>query len=127
MDDSGYLFLCDRASDMILVGGANVYPAEVEGALEQHPAVSSACVVGVPDDEYGNVVWALVSVTSPVSDDDLRSHMTERLAPYKCPRRFERVAETLRDDTGKMRRSAVRADLLGRLADADRLDTSPKS
>lgn len=125
LDDEGYLFLCDRADDMILVGGANVYPAEVEGALESHPAVRSACVVGVPDEEYGNIVWAIVDASGDVSDDELRAHLAELLAPYKRPRRFDRVTTPLRDDTGKMRRSARRAELLARLGGTGEPPVSP--
>jgi bile acid-coenzyme A ligase len=115
MDADGFLFLCDRATDMILVGGANVYPAEVEGALELHPDVISACVIGLPDDEYGNVVHAIVSLRRPLDDDALHAHLAQLLAPYKRPRSFERVTEPLRDDTGKMRRSAFRADRVARV------------
>jgi bile acid-coenzyme A ligase len=107
-DEDGYLYLADRASDMILVGGANVYPAEIEAALLEHPAVLSACVIGVPDDEYGNVVHAVVEVGEPVGDDDLRAHLAGRLVPYKQPRSFVRSDTPLRDDTGKMRRRAIR-------------------
>lgn len=117
LDDEGYLFLCDRATDMILVGGANVYPAEVEGALEQHRAVESACVVGLPDEEYGNVTCAVLHLTEPVSDEQLTAHLSGLLAPYKWPRRFERVDQPLRDDTGKVRRGAVRAAVIERLSE----------
>ncbi|MGH8918958.1 MAG: AMP-binding protein [Actinomycetes bacterium] len=107
-DHDDYLYLADRAADMVLVGGANVYPAEIEAALLEHPAVLSACVIGVPDDEYGNLLHALVEVGEPVSDDDLHAHLASRLVPYKQPRRFVRSDTPLRDDTGKMRRTAIR-------------------
>jgi bile acid-coenzyme A ligase len=107
-DEDGYLYLADRATDMILVGGANVYPAEVEAALEEHPAVLGACVIGLPDEDYGNVVHAIVEVRGDVTDDDLRSHLGGRLVSYKLPRTFERTDEPLRDDAGKVRRSALR-------------------
>ncbi|HUE61401.1 MAG TPA: AMP-binding protein [Acidimicrobiales bacterium] len=107
-DADGYLYLTDRQTDMILVGGANVYPAEVEAALEEHPSVLSACVIGLPDDDYGNVVHAIVETREDVSDDELRSHLETRLVAYKRPRSFERSAQPLRDDAGKVRRSALR-------------------
>lgn len=107
-DADGYLYLSDRQTDMILVGGANVYPAEVEAAIEEHPAVLSACVIGLPDDDYGNVVHAIVETREEVSDDELRSHLETRLVAYKRPRSFERSAQPLRDDAGKVRRSALR-------------------
>jgi bile acid-coenzyme A ligase len=112
LDEDGYLYLTDRLSDMILVGGANVYPAEVEAALDEHPQVRSSCVIGLPDEELGSAVHAIVQVPAEVSDDDLRSWLVERLAPYKIPRTFERTEQFLRDDAGKVRRSALRAERL---------------
>jgi bile acid-coenzyme A ligase len=110
VDADGYLYLSDRSADMILVGGANVYPAEVESALEEHPAVQSAVVIGLADDDLGKRPHALVHLTTAVSDDDLRAHLAERLVRYKIPRSFERVEAPLRDDAGKVRRSALAAE-----------------
>ena len=110
IDADGYLFLSDRSADMILVGGSNVYPAEVESALEEHPAVGSAVVIGLADDDLGKRPHALVHATADVTDDDLRAHLAERLVRYKIPRSFERVAEPLRDDAGKVRRSALASE-----------------
>ena len=112
LDQDGYLYLTDRLNDMILVGGANVYPAEVEAALDEHPEVRSSCVIGLPHEELGNTVHAIVQVPSSVTDEDLRAHLAERLAPYKIPRSFERTDDYLRDDAGKVRRSALRAERL---------------
>jgi bile acid-coenzyme A ligase len=114
LDADGYLYLTDRQADMILVGGSNVYPAEIEGALEEHPAVRSAAVIGLPDDDLGSVPHAIVQTgdDTPVTDEELHTHLAERLAPYKLPRSFERVDEPLRDDAGKIRRSALRAERL---------------
>ena len=109
LDEEGYLYLADRREDMILVGGANVYPAEVEAALESHPSVRSSAVIGLPDEDLGNVVHALVEVAAPVTDDELGAHVRQRLAPYKIPSSFERSPDPLRDDAGKVRRSALRA------------------
>ncbi|MGY6501890.1 MAG: AMP-binding protein [Acidimicrobiales bacterium] len=108
IDADGYLYLADRMSDMILTGGSNVYPAEVEAALDEHPAVQSCAVVGVPDEEMGNVVHAVIQVGDDVTDDDLRAHLAERLVRYKIPRSFERVDGPVRDDAGKVRRSELR-------------------
>jgi len=119
-DEDGYLYLADRQTDMILVGGANVYPAEVESALDEHPAVLSSCVIGLPDDDYGNVVHALVEIRGEVTDDELRAHLAERLVGYKLPRTFERSPEPLRDDAGKVRRSALRAARLEPSAETSR-------
>jgi bile acid-coenzyme A ligase len=107
-DEDGYLYLADRRSDMILVGGANVFPAEVEAALDTHPAVLSSCVIGLPDEDYGNRVHAIVQTAREVTDEELRAFLAERLVTYKQPRTFERATEPLRDDAGKVRRSALR-------------------
>ncbi len=112
MDADGYLYLNDRMTDMVLVGGSNVYPAEVEAALDEHPSVLSSCVIGLPDDDLGNRLHAIVELGGEVSDDDLRAWCSERLTKYKVPRSFERVDHPLRDDTAKVRRSQLRADRL---------------
>ena len=105
LDDDGYLYLGDRKSDMILTGGANVYPAEVESALQEHPAVRSCAVVGVPDDDLGRVVHAVVEADAEtVTADELRAYLGERLVRYKVPRTFAFVDTPLRDDAGKVRR-----------------------
>ena len=109
VDRDGYLYLTDRTSDMILVGGANVYPAEVEAALAEHPAVLTCAVIGLPDDDLGNTVHAIVQVAEPVTEVDLREHLRGRLVSYKVPRTVEFSDTSLRDDAGKMRRGALRA------------------
>ena len=112
IDGDGFVFLADRRTDMILVGGANVYPAEIEGALEEHPKVHSACVIGLPDDDLGNRVHAIIQADADLDQTELEAHLAERLLPYKRPRSFERAAEPLRDDAGKVRRSQLRAERL---------------
>ena len=107
-DEEGYLYLADRRNDMILVGGANIYPAEVEAALEEHPLVQSSAVIGLPDEDLGNRVHAIVQPRSGLTIDDLERHLSERLVLYKRPRSIEFVNENLRDDAGKVRRSALR-------------------
>jgi bile acid-coenzyme A ligase len=107
LDADGYLYLADREADMLLVGGSNVYPAEVEAALAEHPAVVDSCVIGIAHTDLGQVPHALVHLSEDVSDDALRQHLAERLSPYKHPRSFERVDRPLRDDAGKVRRSAL--------------------
>lgn len=109
-DADGYLYLGDRKQDMILVGGANVYPAEIESALDEHPDVQSSCVIGLPDDEYGNRIHAIVQSSVELDADVLLPHLRERLVPYKLPRSFERVSHPLRDDAGKARRTQLRAE-----------------
>lgn len=107
-DPDGYLYLTDREADMILVGGANVYPAEIEAALEQHPRVLSSCVIGLPDEDLGNVLHAIIQADGGITDDELLAHLRTRLVTYKLPRSFEYVTDPLRGDDGKMRRSALR-------------------
>ncbi|CAB4689486.1 MAG: AMP-binding protein [Actinobacteria bacterium] len=109
IDADGYVFLTDRDSDMILVGGSNVYPAEVEAAIDEHPSVLSCCVIGLPEPDLGAVPHAIVHASRPVSDEELVAFVRERLSPYKLPRSFEYVDESVRDDAGKVRRSALRA------------------
>ena len=78
-DADGYLYLADRRTDMILVGGANVYPAEIEAALDEHPLVASSAVIGLPHDELGNQVHAIVQPRAGLDLDDLQKHLAERL------------------------------------------------
>lgn len=112
LDADGYLYITDRDSDMILVGGVNVYPAEVEAALDEHPDVLSSCVIGLPHDDLGSVPHALVQLARSVSDDALLEHLATRVAKQKLPRSFERVDHALRDDAGKVRRTALRDERL---------------
>jgi bile acid-coenzyme A ligase len=109
VDEDGYLYLGDRLHDMILVGGANVYPAEVEAALAEHPAVRSVVVIGLPDDDRGNRVHAIVEADpAEAPAHELQAFAADRLARYKVPRTVELVDEVLRDDAGKVRRSELR-------------------
>jgi len=118
MDAEGYIYLSDRRTDMILSGGANIYPAEVEAAIDEHPHVLSSLVVGIPDEDLGQRVHAIVQPDGVVTVDDLLAHLNERLVRYKIPRSFEFVDEPLRDDAGKARRTAVRDAAVERLRGA---------
>lgn len=108
VDEEGYLFLVDRRTDLIISGGSNIYPAEVEGAVESHPAVRSCAVIGLPDDDLGATVHAIVDCFEPVDEEALRAHVSEHLVRYKIPRTWEWVDEPLKDDAGKVRRRALR-------------------
>jgi bile acid-coenzyme A ligase len=113
LDADGYLYLGDRAADMILSGGANIYPAEIEAALQEHEGIRSCAVIGLPDEDKGNVVHAILEADrSAIDEDELRGFLAERLVSYKVPRTFEYVDTPLRDDAGKVRRSALRAERL---------------
>jgi bile acid-coenzyme A ligase len=109
LDEDGYLYLADRRVDLIITGGLNVYPAEVEGVLESHPAVMSSVVVGVRDDDWGKRVHAVVQAHDPLDPEELRAFVAQRLSSYKVPKSIEFVDEPLRDEAGKVRRSAVAA------------------
>jgi bile acid-coenzyme A ligase len=113
LDDEGYLYLGDRAADMILSGGANIYPAEIESALQEHPHVRSCAVIGLPDEDKGSIVYAIIEADrEQVSEEELKTFLGERLVVYKVPRNFEFVSTPLRDDAGKVRRSALREERL---------------
>jgi bile acid-coenzyme A ligase len=114
VDAEGYLYLADRRSDMILVGGSNVYPAEVEAVLDEYPLVASSAVIGLPDDDLGARVHAIVQPRPGLDVDELRRFLSGRLLAYKCPRTFEFVNDALRDDAGKVRRSQLREDRIAR-------------
>lgn len=115
-DDEGYLYLADRRVDMFTVGGRNVYPAEIENALAEHPGVLSCLVVGVPHEDLGQVPYALVHTDgTALSADDVATFVAQRLSDYKVPRAIEFVDTPLRDDAGKARRSAVRDEVIARL------------
>jgi bile acid-coenzyme A ligase len=118
-DADGYLYLADRRTDMILVGGANVYPAEIEAALDEHPNVQSSAVVGLPDEDMGNALHAIVQPKGELTEAELREHLRGLLAPYKQPRSYEFVAGAIRDDAGKVRRTALRDERIARLRSDD--------
>lgn len=110
LDGEGYLFLTDRVKDMIVSGGENVYPVEVEEVLSGHPAVADVGVIGVPDERWGEAVHACVvrRAGSDVDADELIAFARERLAGYKLPRRIEFLAELPRTPTGKVLKRELR-------------------
>jgi long-chain acyl-CoA synthetase len=113
LDEDGYLFLCDRARDIVISGGVNIYPAEVEGVLQAHPSVADAAVFGVPDAEWGESVKAVVQlVNGAEADDETAGHLQrwcrERLAPYKCPRSVDFRDELPRREDGKLLKRLLR-------------------
>ena len=109
-DEDGYLYLGDRMQDMILSGGSNIYPAEVEAAIQEHPAVRSVCVIGLPDEDRGNAVHAIVEADE-LDVDELLAFTAERIATYKLPRhgRGGRRAAARRRRQGPPHRAARRA------------------
>jgi bile acid-coenzyme A ligase len=112
LDPDGYLYVADRRTDLIVTGGANVFPAEVEAVLSEHPAVVDQVVVGVPDDEWGQRVHAIVQPydsNAPPGLDELRSFCKERLASYKVPKTYEVVERVTRTEAGKLNRNRLGA------------------
>jgi bile acid-coenzyme A ligase len=113
LDADGYLHLADRRTDLIVTGGVNVYPAEVEAVLGEHPAVRDAVVIGVPDAEWGKRVHAVIEPVEPGAAPDpvaLSDWCRARLSPYKVPKSFELVTTLPRNEAGKIQRSALLRD-----------------
>jgi bile acid-coenzyme A ligase len=113
LDEDGYLYIADRRTDLIITGGVNVYPAEVEAALVGHPQVADAVVVGLPDVEWGKRVHAIVQpadVANPPTVHELAAHVAEHLSPAKRPKTYELVGRVPRDESGKVRRSQLVAE-----------------
>jgi len=110
LDRDGFLFIADRKIDMIITGGANVYPAEVEEALHRHPAVLDVAVIGVPDDEMGESVKAIVELKpgAAATAEELIAFCRRDLAHYKCPRTVDLVAELPREPQGKVLKRVLR-------------------
>jgi long-chain acyl-CoA synthetase len=113
LDDEGYLFLTDRKIDMIISGGVNIYPAEIESVLAAHPSVHDVAVIGVPNDEFGEEVKALVQPAAGAEPDDalreaLTQHCRSLLAGYKLPRSIEFRSALPRTETGKMQKRLLR-------------------
>lgn len=108
LDDDGYLFITDRASDMVIRGGVNIYPAEIEAVLHRHPDVVDCAVFGVPDARFGEELKALVETRGPVGPDELAAYCQQHLADFKVPR-FVEVIDTLpRDPSGKVAKRLLR-------------------
>jgi acyl-CoA synthetase (AMP-forming)/AMP-acid ligase II len=110
-DDEGYYYICDRMSDMIISGGMNIYPAEIEAALEQHPAIFDVAVFGIPSDDWGEIVHATV-VLAPgafLSAEEIMTFGREHLASYKIPRSVSFIEEVPRTGSGKILKRQLRA------------------
>jgi bile acid-coenzyme A ligase len=130
LDADGYLYLGDRLTDMILRGGANIYPAEVEAAVSGHPNVRSCVVVGLPDPEFGQRVHAILELDQATDAqtvaDGMGDFLKERLSRYKHPESFEAVSVGLRDDSGKVRRTLLRDERAAWLKESRSFRIMPK-
>jgi acyl-CoA synthetase (AMP-forming)/AMP-acid ligase II len=111
LDEDGYLYLTDRIKDLIISGGENIYPAEIERVLDEHPSVADVTVIGVPDEKWGEVPRAVVVAAAghTIDPDQLLAHCRKRLATYKCPKSVDVVDELPRNATGKILKKDVRA------------------
>src|SRR5205807_6982160 len=109
-DPDGYLYLCDRKIDMIISGGVNIYPAQIEAELQKLPAVADCAVFGIPDEEFGEAVHAVVQPHpgQTVTESDVRAFLRERVAGFELPRRVEFRDELPREDSGKIFKRKLR-------------------
>jgi len=110
-DSEGFYYICDRKNDMIISGGMNVYPAEIEAALEQHPGIFDVAVFGIPSEQWGEQVHATVVLAPGTSllEEDVIAYAREHLAAYKCPRSVTFAAELPRTGSGKLLKRELRA------------------
>lgn len=113
MDDDGFVYIVDRKSFVIITGGYNVYPIAVENVLTEHALVKQACVVGVPDERWGEIVCAAVIPASDVEREELLEHCRARLAPHEVPKLIEFVDRLPQGNTGKVLKNQVRDELWG--------------
>ena len=109
-DEDGYLFLCDRANDMVISGGVNIYPAEIESTLINMPGVRDCAVFGIPDDEFGETLCAHIEPDrgASLSGGDVKNWLAQRLAKYKVPRQIVFADSLPREDTGKIMKRKLR-------------------
>ena len=107
-DEDGYFYIVDRKKDVIISGGVNIYPREIEEVLAKHDAVLESCVVGVPHEEWGETVKAVVVLKGQVSEEELRAFTAEHLAEFKCPRIYSFVDELPRNASGKILKQQVK-------------------
>jgi fatty-acyl-CoA synthase len=107
-DEEGNYRIRGRLKDMVVSGGENVYPAEIEAALHEHAAVADAAVIGVPDERWGEVCAAFVVLDAAATEEELRLHCYDRLARFKVPKTFHVVAELPRNSMGKIVKSELK-------------------
>ncbi|MDZ4382068.1 MAG: acyl-CoA synthetase [Parvibaculum sp.] len=110
LDEDGFLYLCDRAKDMVISGGVNIYPAEIEAELHKMPGVGDCAVFGIPDDEFGESLCAVVQPQpgATLTETDVRSFLRERVAGYKVPKKVEFRSDLPREDSGKIFKRKLR-------------------
>jgi long-chain acyl-CoA synthetase len=110
LDSEGFLYLCDRAKDMLISGGVKIYPAEIEAELHKMPGVADCAVFGVPDEEYGEAVCAAVELQrgAELTDADVKTYLRGHLASFKVPKRVDFISKLPREDSGKIFKRKLR-------------------
>jgi acyl-CoA synthetase (AMP-forming)/AMP-acid ligase II len=110
VDKEGYIYLKDRIKDMVVSGGENIYPVEVENAIAHHPSVADVAVIGVPDEKYGEALLAflVLKADTELALDELIEFCRERIAGYKIPRQMQIIAEMPRNPSGKILKKDLR-------------------
>ena len=110
LDAEGFLYLCDRRNDMVISGGVNIYPAEIEGALVGMPIVADCAVFGIPDDEMGEALCACVQLALDADEDEaaIRTFLRSHLASYKVPKKIVFMDQLPREDSGKIFKRRLR-------------------
>src|SRR4029079_7825507 len=111
LDSDGYLFLCDRVRNMVISGGVNIYPAEIESVLITMPGIADCAIFGIPDQEYGEQLcaWIQLQDGAAVSAEAIRAFLRQRIAGYKVPKVIEFAPELPREDSGKIFKRKLRA------------------
>ena len=109
-DEDGFLYLCDRAKDMVISGGVNIYPAEIEAELHKMPGVADCAVFGIPDEEFGEGLCAVIQKQPGVElrADDVKAYLRAHVAGFKVPKKIEFMAELPREDSGKIFKRKLR-------------------
>jgi len=111
LDPDGYLYIADRLKDMIISGGENIYPAEIENLINDIDGVTGAAVIGVPDEQWGEVPWAIVTTAPPASitTESVREYLDGKIARYKIPKQVVITDELPRTASGKVRKADLRS------------------
>jgi long-chain acyl-CoA synthetase len=107
-DDEGFIYIVDRLKDMVITGGVNVYPREIEEVLFTHPAIADVAVVGMPDERWGERLKTFAVLRSPLSADDIAAFCADKLAPYKIPKELAVVDALPRNANGKVLKTELR-------------------
>ena len=112
LDEDGFLYISDRISDMVISGGVNIYPAEIEKVLVSMPSVRDCAVFGIPDGEFGERLVSVVETSQPLADDLISTFLKERISSYKVPREFRFTTHLPREDSGKIKKRLLREAFL---------------